>query len=348
MKDTIFFILNGNNGATYICNANNWATLNHSLNFYKARTAKAKFLKFGLQVLLFVKGKLGVPALKTSTAVETYIQTIVKNKVVFNIDTACSILISPAKDKVIVNHHNNYFEKFAFGKSYTNVKREAAVYNLFGSEQKHFQVSRFYDANFVDNNYCKFKLSNKNILTANATKEIALAPILIEFFNVSKRTTTTIKTYSNQLQQSIKTLGSSVYAPQLELLEIFKNDFGTCVFPLGLVHRDFKPWNVLPYDKVLIYDFEETIVNGLPLEDLLNYYIDPIIRFKSSTEVVAFINTIKSLLKTYLKELEITIDLTVFLQFYCMERLIFHSKENDKSTSNKYKDLSNLIIKERI
>ena len=348
MKDTIFFVLKGNNGATYICNANNWATLNHSLKFYKARTAKAKFLKFGLQVLLFLKGKLGVPALKTSTDVETYIQTIVKNKVGFNIDTACSILISPTQDKVIVNHHNNYFEKFAFGKSYTKIKKEAAIYNLFGSAQKHFQVSRIYDANFVDNNYCLFKLSNKNVLTANATKEIALVPILIEFFNISKRATTTITIYSNQLQQSIKALESSAYTPQLELLEAFKNEFETRVFPLGLVHKDFKPWNVLPYDKILIYDFEETIVNGLPLEDLLNYYIDPIIRFKSTTEVLGSIKTIKSLLKTYLKELEITIDHTVFLQFYCMERLIFYSTENDKSTSNKYKDLSNLIIKERI
>ena len=64
-----------------------------------------------------------------------------------------------------------------------------------------------------------------------------------------------------------------------------KNEFHTETIPLGLVHRDFKPWNTLLRDTVLIFDFEEAFIAGPPLEDLLNYYIDPIIRYQSAIQV---------------------------------------------------------------
>ena len=47
-----------------------------------------------------------------------------------------------------------------------------------------------------------------------------------------------------------------------------------------MVHGDFKP-EYNKFKKPLIYDFEETIVNGLPLFDLFNYYISPTIEHEN-------------------------------------------------------------------
>lgn len=350
MKDTIFFILNGNNGATYIFNAKSWATLNHSLKFYKARTTKAKFLKFGLQVLLFVKGKLGVQELKTSTTVETYIQTIVKNKVGFHIDTACSILISPTQDKVIVNHHNSYFEKFAFGKSYTKVKIEANIYSLLNKSLENFQVSTYYDAHDIKDEMISFKLSNNHISTIKAAQTAEnLVPALLEFFKTSKQSKVSIKQYVSSLQSELQQLQNVQTEGLLLILENIKTKLGELEFPLGLVHRDFKPWNVLNYSKPLIFDFEEALTDGPPLEDLLNYYIDPAIRYNTKKEVVSIVlnDTHLTTYKAYLKGLNIEIEFKAFLHFYLIERFVFWNKTNNMELSNKYLNLSTYLIEKR-
>lgn len=346
MSVNLFYILKGNNGATYICNTKNWATLKHSLKFYKARTAKTKFLKFGLQVLLFVKGKLGVQELKTSTAVETYIQTIVKNKAGFNIDTVCSILISPTQDKVIVNHHTNYFEKFAFGKSYTNVKKEANIYSLFNKSLENFQVSTYFDTVDKKDEMISFKLSNKHISTEKSHTNENLVPALLEFFKSAKQSKVSIKKYAENVQSELQQLKDVETAKQEQVLERIKRLNEELAFPLGLVHRDFKPWNVLNYAKPLIFDFEEAITSGLPLEDLLNYYIDPIIRYKTTEEVVKIALNETQLLsyKNYLKGLNIGIEFKVFLHFYLMERILFWSKANEMGTAIRYKQLSDYLM----
>ena len=346
MKDTVFFVLKGNNGATYICNVKSWATLNHSLKFYKARTSRAKFLKFGLQVLLFVKGKLRLQALKTSNTVETYIQTIVKNKVGFNIDTRCSILISPTNDKVIVNHHNEYFQKFAFGKSYNNVKKESKIYNLFNKPIENFQISTYCDTHDTMDEMISFKLYNKHISNATGalTKE-DLVPVLLEFFIISNQRNVTVKEYASSLQSKLQQSQHLQIESLLLTLEKIKTEFGELEFPLGLVHRDFKPWNIMSYSKPLIFDFEETIMDGIPLEDLLNFNIDPIIRYKTFEEILGLsLNVSKVIIyKNYLRKLNIGVNFDVFLHFYLMERFVFYSEINNIELSNKYLDLSTYL-----
>ena len=79
---------------------------------------------------------------------------------------------------------------------------------------------------------------------------------------------------------------SSCKAKKIEDLinKIHSNNNKTKI-PLGLVHRDFKPWNTQQQEKLLIYDFEEAVLSGPPLEDLLNYYIDPKIKYVSPSKL---------------------------------------------------------------
>ena len=72
-------------------------------------------------------------------------------------------------------------------------------------------------------------------------------------------------------------LSSKFYKEQFALLDQLSSKYGFLEISLGMVHGDFKPWNITNLKKPLIYDFEETIVNGLPLFDLFNYYISPTI-----------------------------------------------------------------------
>lgn len=121
MHQKNFIIFNGNNGATYIINTKNWSSLALSLQFYKAYSLEAKLLKFMLHFVLFNLAKVNrlvnINFFKSIEDVSQYIHSFSCNADLL-IDDNSSILISPTGDKVIVNHHNQYFHKFAFYESY--------------------------------------------------------------------------------------------------------------------------------------------------------------------------------------------------------------------------------------
>ena len=127
-----------------------------------------------------------------------------------------------------------------------------------------------------------------------------------------------------------------------------QKEYAAETLPLGLVHRDFKPWNILLRDSVLIFDFEEAIIAGPPLEDILNYYIDPVIRYQSAIQVYDFIYSKEKLTEytTYLKLLNVNVSFEVLLVTYILERIIFWTKEDELDTASRYKDLlSHLLTK---
>lgn len=336
----LFLIFNGNNGATYIVNTRAFRNITTSLKFYKARTFKAVLIKSVLTSLSCILGRFNSKRLKSIYEIEVFLNDLLKSEISFNLDKDSSVLISPTRDKVIVNHHNTYFQKFAVGKSFSNVKKEAEIYTLFENKPKHFQVSNFSEIELADK-VCSFTLSNRNINTQKkGSDETNLLPALVEFFNYSKTNDVSVAAYLNELKKNKSLFALDFDSPPFN--DIYTN-YGSHTFPLGLVHRDFKPWNILHYQKPLFYDFEEATLNGPPLEDLFNFYIDPIIRYKSPQVVIEETLNEKSvsLYASYLKSLNIQMDYTPFLFIYLLQRIHFWNEVNEMETSNKYLALLN-------
>ena len=350
MKQPCFYIAKGNHGATYVLNSKNWESIRYSLKFYNATSIKAKLLKPAFHVYLFLRGQLFANTLKNATVINSYLQNYSKTDTYFNINNNCSVLVAPTQDKITVHHHQQYFQKFAFTNSYSKVKKEAQIYALFKRPLIHFQVSKYYDALDENDKIMSFKLSNENINTQEAKQsQYSLVTLLIEFFKTVPQRKSTVKTYVGKLIIDLQKLTNNTFKNQLQILEDLYASSEALAFPLGLVHRDFKPWNIIHFNKPLIFDFEEAIVEGLPLEDLLNYYIDPIIRFKKTKNVVSLALNKDQLkqYRDYLKKLNISIDFKVFLHFYLMERILFFSKANEIDISDKYLDLSNYLIENK-
>ena len=345
MTNKFFKILQGNNGATYIVNAKDRKSINDSLKFYKARNFKSKFLKAGFKVLLLLQGKLYAKKLKSSSDIEQYLQHISKSPCDFGVNDNSSVLISPTSDKIIVHQHNEYFQKFAFDKSYEKVKNESTIYNLIPQNLKFFQVSKFSDLHDERDKYCSFNLSNKHLKIGKNEKP-KIVPALLEFFKTTESKTTKLGAYIEALINTIDLNHNIEMKAQVDILKKIGKSYFSLEVPLGLVHRDFKPWNILSYEKPLIFDFEEAIIDGLPLHDLYNFYTDPIIRYMSSRKVASIILSQQRVeeYNAYLNNLNINIDFNIFLHIYLVEQVIFWRKANELHTSNRYLNLSNYLI----
>jgi hypothetical protein len=345
MKGKIFYILSGNNGATYIINTSGWNSISESLKFYRAHSVKSKILKAGLKGFLWLKNNFYPSNLKNNQQVQEYLQSLCEIKIDFHLNWECSVLVSPTRDKIIVNHHQKFFQKFAFGKSYNKVKNEAGIYNLFVKPLKNFQVSQYVPEVIGSNEFCSFKLFNSHLET-NRSEDLDLVPALVEFFKVSQDNSINAGIYVESLIDRIKEFELELNGGQIEFLKQLKEKYASIKIPLGLVHRDFKPWNIIQYQKILIFDFEEAITDGLPLEDILNYYCDPIVRYKHANEVAEVLldEFMIGQYYAYLEDLNISIDFKLFLHMYLIERILFWHTANELETSKAYLKLSNYLL----
>ena len=334
----IFFILSGNNGATYVICCNSFGNIYESLKFYKPVNLLGKLKKTALYVVLWIIGKLNLKILKSLEAVNAYCADLVVKKIDFNLSDNSSVLVSPTRDKIIVNHHKRYFQKFAFGESQHNVKNESEVYRLLGLSDS-FLVSEILDIQ-NDDDFCSFKLSHPFTFLKHKTppKPKILSEILVEFFNKVPLTFISWQDYTTGLKRKLQT--SALYdAFIMDLVNrIALNNFK---LPLGLVHRDFKPWNILYGNPPLIYDFEEAVFNGPPLEDFYNFYIDPIVRYQAPKNVLDAINSneVKESLDDYIQNLKIDIPKEDLLVTYLIERLLFWESRKDLDIANHYKNV---------
>jgi len=333
-----FYILEGNNGATYILNVEDQKALDISLYFYKARSTKQKLMKWILKAyLLYYVKKFRSSSLRSINDIDTYLQNVTGRPIDFNIDESCSALVSPTRDKFIVHHHGEYFQKFAFGKSYANVKNEALIYELLKKPKKHFEISKMYDLEDVDREYCTFKLSSKR---EQKSGEVDLVAALVEFFGAVEHKEVL---FSEYMQSLIDRLCES---------ELLSEEVEQCLtgmllwnqnvkVKLGLVHRDFKPWNVIEDGGLLIYDFEEAVTDGLPMEDLLNFYIDPIIRYEAPEKVakVIFSEENVSRCERYLDMLGTETGFEPLVYAYLIERVLFWAQAGEMETVERYRSL---------
>ena len=288
MKNLIcrnFYIYEGKNGGVYVLNIYNWSTLTLSLNFYKAINLRSRFLKFLFKVIIFIATKFKLIKLKTFDEVKVYINSCTPNNLEIDFNKSSSILISPTKDKVIVNN-NFFFQKYYFGKSFQKGNNDLNTYNLLKNIFLNFQISKCYDSKIHNNEIISFKLSNQHIdYTYGNLKTEKLVLILTEFFNISVQKKSSVKTLSENYKEALIKLSSKFYEKQFALLDQLSSKYGFLEISLGMVHGDFKPWNITNLKKPLIYDFEETIVNGLPLFDLFNYYISPTIEHEEPKKI---------------------------------------------------------------
>ena len=343
-----FFLLSVNHGAAYIFNSSHWSAIKESLKFYRAYTFKSKLQKSVLTYFLFLVGKFIPSVCRSKKGIKIYLKENINPDVDFNLDENSSVLISSTWDKVIVNHHAHYFHKFAFGKSFEKVKNESAIYKLL-QYSKEFQVASVMDLKIDEQlSSCNFKLVNPPVNTGHKLLEIDNLPeILVEFFNSTpQKRTVTLVDYIEGLLKRFHSLNLDAINGLPEYFAKINNEFHTETIPLGLVHRDFKPWNTLLRDTVLIFDFEEAIIDGPPLEDLLNYYIDPVIRYKSPNQVYDFLYSKEKVSEytAYLKMSKITMSFEIFLVIYMLERIIFWTKEDELDTASRYKNLLNYIL----
>ena len=246
----------------------------------------------------------------------------------FKLDDQCSILISPTKDKIIIhNHTEEYFQKYAFGKSLDGVKNEAQIYSLFKSESKNFNTSVL-NSFFSNESYCQFRLTNNKLQTKNDD----IIEVLVEFF----KTETKEICFENFFNEKYKNVTEELKFYFNDLLVQSKNKN----IKFGLVHKDFKPWNVDEKSGPLIYDFEEATL-GLPLEDFLNYHIDPLVSSNNIEKIKFFLksNLFRNKIEKYLNLLGIDLDLNFYIQYYLFERTYFWDKRSKLEISKKYLEL---------
>jgi hypothetical protein len=348
MAKRIYFILEGSTNSTYIFNAENVDAITYSLKFYKARTVKQKVMKNAFKLYLYCMGLLcrtsSLCILKDKSEVGRYLEKSIDRPMDFKLNEKTSVFISSTRDKIIVHHHGFFFQKFAIGNSYKKVKNEAMIYELLDVPLQNFEVSKFYDHADNENEFCSFKLSSQR---KNIKIDINLTSALVEMFNVTKQNECSFTFHLEGLKN--RYLKSTIECESVErVLRNFIDNYKNLFIPLGLVHRDFKPWNVNDESGLLIYDFEEAVIDGPPLEDLFNYYIDPIVRYLSPSKVSEKIFEIKNVkeYECYLGKLEINLDFKLLLYCYLIERAIFWMNANEKETSARYCDLFEYIIME--
>ena len=344
-----FYVLSGNNNATYILNASSWKNIETSLKFYRAYNLKSKLQKSVLAFFLFIVGKFFPSFCKSKDDIKIYLKENINPNVDFNLDENSSVLISPTRDKVIVNHQGQYFHKFAFGKSFEKVQKESAIYSLL-ENSKEFQVASLIDLKTdTSASSCNFKLVNPPKHTNDQLIAIHTLPeILVEFFNsAANLQSIKVSDYLENLLKKVHSLNLDAINELPSYLAKIQKEEPTEVMPLGLVHRDFKPWNTLLRNELLIFDFEEAITAGPPLEDLLNYYIDPVIRYQSTKQVYAlmFSKERVAAYRAYLQLLKINLQFELFIVTHMIERILFWTLAGENATAKCYQNLLNHIIR---
>ena len=336
MIKSIYFIKSGNNGATYIFNTKDISNINFSLKFYKAFTSRQKIVKAILFLYLLLTKLFKKASLLDKSEVINFLKRNTLENIDFQVNDDCSILISPTKDKIIVhNHIENSFDKYAFGKSLDGVKNESSVYELLDKKHTTFNISKISDFKLYEN-HCKFKLSNKLF----RTKSDDISKVALEFFEV--------KTSNMKIEDYFESRFLDKNSDLDKYYKFFLERYTNKTLILGLVHKDFKPWNMDLTQGPLIYDFEETTF-ALPLEDLINYYVDPMISTNSEESILEFINskTLQIQINNYLKDIRILEDKEFYISQYLFERAYFWDKRTKPDISSKYKNILKAFLNDK-
>jgi hypothetical protein len=353
MDNKIYYIHTGGNGARYIINLTSVEDITLSLEFYKPLDFKHKLLRNGFFLYMCIWSLLRhfIPNqhIQGSNGVQKLLSTNVNNMLDYNIGNTCSAFISSSNDKIIVNHHGDYYEKFSFGRSYVKSCNEINTYsNLQSIKTNYFSISEIRDIRDYDN-HCSFKLYNSFNKTLNCeASNNALINALVEFFLACPTRVKHISDICAQIRNNYATADIVIRRIAEKTLNRVESTAGNTHVQIGLVHGDFKIWNIQPYKNTIhIYDFEESKMEGLPLEDLYNYYIDQMIMTgKSNKQIINFIDStfLQEQSSIYLQSLGTHINGHILLLLYLLNRLYFYMKNNSKHIVTRYHEVLNHVL----
>jgi hypothetical protein len=316
-----FYIYKSKNSAVYILNMND---LEGSLGFYKTITISHKLKKLVFKYYLYFLYLFKRDNFLSENEIREY---FIRNGISsqnFIFDEMVSFLISPTGDKVITRVNRNLFQKVAFGNSLDGVYKEAKIYSILGSKELNFfNISKISNIK-RDEKYISFILQNIDFKSRN--RDIIMA--LVEFFSIRSRKIF-FRDYLSDL--TVRSDGF-IDIKYLQNIDFKFSRYKDREILLGLIHNDFKPWNIDINIGIQIYDFEECSFDGLALLDLINYYIDPIL-YKNVEDIVLLLESrdIKDKLNQYLYLLKMEdIDINLFIYCYLIERVIFWKKRKNR------------------
>lgn len=290
-----FYKIHGSNGGTFIFSSASLADWKKSLEFYRTVTFSALCKKLLLT--------LAYPILKPNYDSSQFLYGELKS--------SDSAMISSTGDKVIIHHHGAGYEKLAFGRSLSGVRVELQIYKLLNEKNPAgfaFSETRELKSKFGE---CRFYMKYAGESFSEDVPELrALLMPLKEFFLLPGIKKMRWQDLWNTLSDDLQYL-------------IFAEDrIGET--PVGLVHRDFKPWNVKSGKKPLFFDFESASFTGCPLEDFFNYTVDPMLHFSTPEQVWKKVQEERILAEELLNKFEISCEEFLrYWRWYLLERINF-------------------------
>ncbi|MCQ2377697.1 MAG: hypothetical protein MJ016_00600 [Victivallaceae bacterium] len=266
-SEKIFLRLDGNNGATYFWNVSSARDWRQSIDFYRTVSFSAKVKKTVLRHSLFYWER---KPLLSGSEVKEAIGALLDWELPFAFDDSFSALISPTRDKAVIHLHGKGYFKFAVGKSFSGVKKELEVYRLLAENTiRSFAFSAPGENVEKTGKIGFFMHYAAGSFSGAVPSARSLIFPLTEFFRIGGGREIPWRAVTEKLTPEIR--------------ESVSSDGMT---PVGMAHRDFKPWNVMAgNDRPLFFDFESASFDGLPLEDLFNYTVDPALRTVSPAKV---------------------------------------------------------------
>ena len=231
MHSGYFLNIDGGNGATFFFSAASYAAWRKSLEFYRAvswRSTGKKLLLTGAYPLLKRRATLSPADIAAAVGRELGLAELPV------IGSECSAMISPTRDKAIIHRHGFGYEKIAVGQSFAGIARELEIYRILARRRPTaFAYSRLGEEIQRSGEVHFFMHGADGRFSEQIPPVRELLLPLAEFFRLN----------GNRILPWEKQWDS--LAPDDEKLtsRILREDRnGTTL--VGLVHRDFKPWNV--------------------------------------------------------------------------------------------------------
>ncbi len=342
-------MIKGNNGAFYSINLANLETINRSLDFYKTNSFLINFMKKLLKITLFAYGKFfyfsNLLKIESAYNIRQQIQQITGFEV--DINEYSAVYISATYTKVIISEPN-LFIKYCAEKDVEFIKKEILIYKILNqAKPRTFLVSDLLSYE-IQNHFSKVVMSNILQKTNRSTelKNISLA--LVDFYKSFELKEVTISEYIRDFYKNVELLDVKNKIPNEIISFIDALQLCNDKIKFGLSHNDFKWYNILYTQPITIFDFE-TCDYGLPLLDLFNYLVDPIIsrEYFDDEYVYSVILKEKQILNEYLTNVDCNLNFNLIVSLCILDRIVFWSKYPVEIKLKNYLKLLEKVLNEK-